>query len=169
MEVIKRDGATAIFSWCPNIEEQAMEQMEVISQLPYTKHCALMPDAHWGQNMCIGGVVACDNVVVPDFVGVDIGCGMGAIKTNLERSDLDEDRLNRLLHSFQRGIPVGFSHNTQKRANELKNSYKEKVEYILHGKYNTDLTRKAREDLKGLLRQPDNLWKVFPRRRFQKK
>ena len=129
MEVIKKDGAAPIFSWCPVIENSAKEQMEIISNLPFAKYCALMPDAHWGNSMCIGGVVACDNVVVPNFVGSDVGCGVGAIKTSLHRSDLDEERCKKLLHSFSRSIPVGFHHNSQIRVNELENKYREKIHY----------------------------------------
>jgi len=134
MQVIKEEGMSPVFSWCPTIEEGALEQMKVFARLPYIKYCALMPDAHFGQKngMPVGGVVACDNVVIPNGVGLDIGCGMGALKTNLHKSELeDKDIRKRLLHSFSRGVPVGFAHNSQKRINELSNKYGDKYDYIV--------------------------------------
>lgn len=131
MEIIKTEDCKPIFSWCPNVETDAMEQMKIIARLPYVNHVALMPDGHLGQNMCIGGVVACNNVIVPDFCGVDIGCGMGAIKTSLEKQQLEDKKVcKRLLHSFSSGIPVGFSHNSDKRFKELISNYKNDYESI---------------------------------------
>ena len=106
--------------------------MEIIAKLPYVRHCAMMPDSHSGYDMPIGGVVSCDNVVVPNFVGKDIGCGVGLIRTSLHKSELeDEQKRKKILHSFSRSIPVGFNHNSQKRTNELKSSFEEKTEYIV--------------------------------------
>jgi len=91
-----------------------------------------MPDAHLGQSMPIGGVIACDNVIMPDAVGMDCGCGMGAIKTSIQKEQIeDEDLRKEILHSLSRGIPVGFNHNTQKRINDLKKIYEEKVDYLI--------------------------------------
>ena len=132
MKIIEIDNGCKIFSWCPTIEESALEQMETLARLPFIKYACLMPDAHFGMQMPIGGVIACDNVVIPNAVGVDIGCGMGAIKTSLNKSEIeDEDLRKNILHSLSRGIPVGFSHNSGKRANELKNRFDEKIQYII--------------------------------------
>lgn len=132
MNELQTATGNKIFSWCPNIEDTAKEQIENIADQPYTKHCALMPDAHAGMSMPIGGVVACDNVVVPNFVGVDIGCGMGALVTSLHRKDLDDqDVRDKTLHSFSRSIPVGFSHNTDKRRKELARQYESQFKYIV--------------------------------------
>ena len=147
MEIYKShlngEEGNTIKSWCPNIDKErsvyvaghrnltAIEQMEKIALLPYVKYCAMMPDSHTGQNMPIGGVVACDNVVVPDFVGADIGCGMCAIKTNIHRSKVTEADLQCLFNLISQAIPVGFSHNTDKRRNTLLNLNKEAMEYIV--------------------------------------
>jgi len=141
------DDAIDIHSWCPGIDKErsiktspeptdrknptAIEQMEIISRLPYTVYCAMMPDSHAGQNMPIGGVVACKDVVVPDFVGVDIGCGMCAIKTSLTEEDLTDDKAQTLFNLISEKLPVGFSHNTDKRRKELKNQHGQKYEYII--------------------------------------
>lgn len=133
MKTIEIDNGCKIFSWCPEIEDSAMEQMKVLAQLPFVKYACLMPDAHLGQNMPIGGVIACENVVIPDSVGVDIGCGMGAVKTNLHKSELDnEDIRKQILHSLSRGIPVGFNHNSTKRIAELKETMSSEVNDIVN-------------------------------------
>ena len=66
-----------IKSWCENCEEGAVSQAENLAKHPALfHHVALMPDAHQGYGMPIGGVVAADNAVIPAAVGVDIGCVM---------------------------------------------------------------------------------------------
>ena len=70
--------------WLDSIEEGALQQARNLANLPFAfSHVALMPDAHEGFGMPIGGVLATDGVVIPNAVGVDIGCGMCAIKTTL--------------------------------------------------------------------------------------
>jgi len=122
MEIIKTNGVD-IRSWCPDIEESALDQMKIIAQLPYVKECCLMPDAHLGQNMPIGGVVATDNVIVPDFCGSDLGCGMCAMKTSLTVDDLTEDVSQEIFNRINRDIPVGFNKNSQKQIDESYNLY----------------------------------------------
>ena len=132
METIHVENGCDIFSWCPDIEEEALEQMKHLARLPYVKHCALMADSHMGMAAPIGSVLACDGVVIPWAVGSDAGCGMGAMRSSLHKSEIEsEDIREKLLHSFSRVIPTGFAHNTQKRCNELKNRYGDKVEYII--------------------------------------
>jgi tRNA-splicing ligase RtcB len=132
MEILQgTEDRKSIFSWCPNIEEKALDQMKLIATMAYVRNCALMPDAHMGMQMPIGGVVSCDSVVVPNFVGADIGCGMGAFKASLKKEQVEEEAVRkRLLHSFARGIPVGFSHNTDKRKKELAKQYDSKIQFM---------------------------------------
>ena len=74
MQVITTE-AKPIKSWCPDIEEGALDQAKNLANLPFVfKHVALMPDTHLGYGMPIGGVIATQGVVVPNAVGVDIGC-----------------------------------------------------------------------------------------------
>ena len=141
MEIYEIEDGKKIFSWCPGADKEvaenadnktAYEQMEIIAKLPYVQHCSLMPDAHSGYDMPIGGVVLCDRVVVPNFVGVDIGCGCGAIRTSLHKSEIeDEDLRKKILRFLSGGIPVSFNHNIQKRANELANRFKDKIDDIV--------------------------------------
>lgn len=125
MKIIEIAGLKKpIFSWCHGIEQGALDQMLTIAKLPFVKHCAIMPDGHLGKNMCIGGVVATEDVVVPDFVGVDAGCGVIVIKSSLKRSELLDVGLREKIHaSVSRGIPMGFSHNSQDRIKDIKEKY----------------------------------------------
>ena len=128
-----------IHSWCPDIEEGAMNQMKVIADLPFVRHCALMPDAHLGKGMPVGGVVACDGVVVPLFVGVDIGCGIVAVQTSIKRECMTEEVRAKVLHGIGRGIPVGFNHNDEHRARLLEQSYGEKYNFKMDKIFGSEL------------------------------
>ena len=70
--------------WLNELEETALSQARNLANLPFTfKHVALMPDSHSGYGMPIGGVLATQKVVIPNAVGVDIGCGMCAMRTTI--------------------------------------------------------------------------------------
>jgi tRNA-splicing ligase RtcB (3'-phosphate/5'-hydroxy nucleic acid ligase) len=101
--------------WLDDIEGPALAQARNLANLPFTyKHVAIMPDAHPGYGMPIGGVLATENAVIPNAVGVDIGCGMCAVRTSL--TEITQDELKEILGSKEsnRGIraviPVGFNH-----------------------------------------------------------
>lgn len=130
MKLIETDGIN-IKSWCPDIEEKAMEQMKLIATLPYVKESCLMPDCHLGMDCCVGGVVACENVVVPNFVGSDAGCGMAAIRTNLTEEDMTDSSKKILFNLLSQAIPVGFSHNTDKRRRTLETTYCDKMGFAI--------------------------------------
>jgi tRNA-splicing ligase RtcB len=94
--------------WVSDLEESALQQAENLANLPFAfKHVALMPDTHCGYGMPIGGVLATRGVVIPNAVGVDIGCGMCAVKTNIE--DLDTESLKKIMSGIRNRIPLGFS------------------------------------------------------------
>ena len=107
--------------WLEDIEEGALEQAKNLANLPFIfKHIAIMPDSHQGYGMPIGGVMATKDVVVPNAVGVDIGCGMCAVKTAL--TELDQDTLKKIMGGsakYKGGvrskIPVGFKHHSKKQ------------------------------------------------------
>ncbi len=104
--------------WLDDIEDGALEQAKNMANLPFVfKHVAIMPDAHQGYGMPIGGVLATNNVIIPNAVGVDIGCGMCAVKTSLtsiERSDLQA-----VVDLIKENIPVGFKHHQKPQDKEL--------------------------------------------------
>jgi tRNA-splicing ligase RtcB len=101
-----------ILSWCEHIEPEAAAQADNLANHPATfHHVALMPDCHSGFGMPIGGVIACDDAVIPNAVGVDIGCGMCAIRTTHPATDLDADRIKKIIGTLRKTIPVGFDHH----------------------------------------------------------
>ncbi len=102
-----------IKSWTKGIgiENSARQQLHNIANLPFIhKHVAVMPDVHWGKGATIGSVIATKGAVVPAAVGVDLGCGMNAVKTTLFAKDLP-DNLSALRHAIEAVIPHGRSHN----------------------------------------------------------
>ncbi|MDE6593516.1 MAG: RtcB family protein [Oscillospiraceae bacterium] len=99
-----------------NEDSGCMEQAKNLSRLPFAhKWVALMPDNHKGKGMPIGGVIACEGAVIPNAVGVDIGCGMGFVQTNIPVKALREtdmgsgSLLQMIIGDILRNIPTGFS------------------------------------------------------------
>ncbi|OEV03354.1 RtcB family protein [Streptomyces oceani] len=88
------------------VEPGAMEQLRNVSTLPWIKGLAVMPDVHYGKGATVGSVIAMEGAVCPAAVGVDIGCGMSAVRTSLTENDLPGD-LSRLRSRIERAIPVG--------------------------------------------------------------
>lgn len=97
--------------WSPihEVDSEALTQLRNVTKLPWVyHHVAAMPDVHAGKGCTVGSVIAMKDAVSPAAVGVDIGCGMAAIKTSLRASDLPED-LTKIRHQIERDIPVGFN------------------------------------------------------------
>jgi tRNA-splicing ligase RtcB len=92
------------------VEEQAIEQLRKTASMPFVKGVAVMPDCHVGKGSTVGSVVATKSAIVPSMVGVDIGCGMMAQRTNLTASDLP-DSLSALRSEIERRIPHGRTNN----------------------------------------------------------
>lgn len=93
--------------WLDDLEDGALEQAKNLANLPFVfKHIAIMPDSHQGYGMPIGGVMATKDVIVPNAVGVDIGCGMCAVKTSL--TDIDTETLKKIMGEIRKVVPVGF-------------------------------------------------------------
>jgi tRNA-splicing ligase RtcB len=89
------------------LEQQALQQLRNLAELPFIHHhVAAMPDVHWGMGATIGSVIAANGAVIPAAVGVDIGCGMVAQRTNLTASDLPDD-LGALRSAIEAAIPHG--------------------------------------------------------------
>ncbi|MEW2444582.1 RtcB family protein [Micromonospora marina] len=90
------------------IEAQAARQLRNIGALPWVQGVAVMPDVHFGKGATVGSVIAMRQAVSPAAVGVDIGCGMSAVRTSLTASDLPDD-LAPLRSAIEAAIPVGFA------------------------------------------------------------
>ncbi len=88
------------------VEEGAMRQLRNVATLPWIKGLAVMPDVHYGKGATVGSVIAMRGAVCPAAVGVDIGCGMSAVKTSLTGNDLPGD-LSRLRSKIEQAVPVG--------------------------------------------------------------
>ena len=101
--------------WTDYVEDSAMRQIENLANLPFLyHHLAIMPDVHTGIGMPIGGVLACEDVVIPNAVGVDIGCGMCAVKSNIKTSEIPVDVMRKgIMYSIRRRIPLGMDHHKQ--------------------------------------------------------
>lgn len=101
-----------IKSWCDNIEPGALKQAVNLTRLPFVYgHVALMADCHEGFGMPIGGVIACKDAIVPNAVGVDIGCGMCAVQTDLPVSSIDADTVRTIFNRIRGLVPMGFDHH----------------------------------------------------------
>jgi tRNA-splicing ligase RtcB len=95
-----------------SLEEKAWEQAQNAASLPFAfHHIALMPDAHFGYGAPIGGVLASEGIIVVNFVGVDIGCGMCAQKLPIQHITIEQ--LKKAMGIIRQTIPVGFSHHKQ--------------------------------------------------------
>ena len=100
--------------WLEDIEEGALTQAKNLANLPFAyKWISIMPDSHQGYGMPIGGVMATTGMIVPNAVGVDIGCGMLAVKTSL--ADIEMDDIKKVMGLIREAVPVGFNHNAEKQ------------------------------------------------------
>jgi tRNA-splicing ligase RtcB len=106
---VRKPGRVPIKSWAFPLEDGALEQATNLSNLPFAiDHVALMPDAHQGYGMPIGGVLFAERAVVPYAIGVDIGCGVTLAETDLTVESLKPDELENVLEAIVAGVPTGF-------------------------------------------------------------
>ena len=104
--------------WTDFVEDSAMKQIENLTTLPFLfHHLAIMPDVHTGMGMPIGGVLACRDAVIPNAVGVDIGCGMCAVKTSWKVSEIPVEVLRKkIMKNIRERIPLGKAHHKEPQA-----------------------------------------------------
>lgn len=96
-----------VLNWASTIEANTLEQAQATARLPFLAgHLALMPDAHFGFGSTVGSVIPTKGAIVPAAIGVDIGCGMGAIHLDVDSHALGDD-LTELHHAIRRAIPAG--------------------------------------------------------------
>ena len=99
-----------------DIDHDSIEQLSKMAQLPFIhSHIAVMPDVHVGKGATVGSVIPTKHAIIPAAVGVDIGCGMNAIRLNLKAHQLP-DNLSPLRHAIERKVPVGFNMHKQVKA-----------------------------------------------------
>lgn len=107
-QVIQDEGARPIKIWTDEVEASALTQLKNLARLPFinSNGVACMPDVHAGIGSTVGTVIATEKAVIPAAVGVDIGCGMNAVRLSLKASDLP-DNLKSLRDEIERRIPLG--------------------------------------------------------------
>lgn len=111
---LKSMNGLPVKMWLEEVEESAMKQIDNLSLLPFAfHHIAIMPDCHTGYGMPIGGVLATEGVIIPNAVGVDIGCGMCAVKTSLQ--SIETSVLKNIMYEIRKAVPVGFNHHKEKQ------------------------------------------------------
>ncbi len=103
--------------WTTDIDDKAREQIENLAALPFIHHhIAIMPDCHGGVGMPIGGVLACCDAVIPNAVGVDIGCGMCAVKTGWKVEKITADVLRKqIMRGIRKRIPLGMDYHKERQ------------------------------------------------------
>lgn len=130
MQVIKEEGKRPIKAWVgtketivqsdidgvpfayfrnrPDIEDSALQQLKNLAGLPFIagNGIAVMPDVHAGKGATVGSVIATHSAIIPAAVGVDIGCGMNAVRLSLKASQLP-DNLLEIRHQIERDVPMG--------------------------------------------------------------
>lgn len=100
-----------VWSDLATVEQSAVQQLKNLATLPFVfKHVAAMPDVHFGMGATVGSVIATKGAVCPAAVGVDIGCGMMAVCTDLNPI-IVQDKVKEIRHSIERSVPVGFNRN----------------------------------------------------------
>ena len=104
---------TPVKVWSKYVDPHAWKEIDNLSRLPFIyHHLAFMPDVHGGMGMPIGGILASKKVVVPNAVGVDIGCGMCAVKTNLKADEISKDTIRKeIMSGIRARIPLGMDHH----------------------------------------------------------
>src|SRR3954471_3981550 len=89
-ETFQHESGKPIKAWTQGVpvEDAARQQLFNLSRLPFVySHVAVMPDVHWGMGATVGSVIATDGAIIPAAVGVDIGCGMMAVRLNGARAE----------------------------------------------------------------------------------
>jgi len=109
-------GKVPVKIWTPDIDQGSIEQLSNLSRLPFIHdHVAAMPDVHLGIGATVGAVIPTLGAIIPAAVGVDIGCGMNALRLSLKANQLP-DSLRRVRSSIESAIPVGFNMHKQDMA-----------------------------------------------------
>jgi tRNA-splicing ligase RtcB (3'-phosphate/5'-hydroxy nucleic acid ligase) len=125
------EGHVPVHVWTTDIESGARAQVMNLARLPIVHgHVAVMPDVHEGIGSTVGSVIPTKSAIIPAAVGVDIGCGMNAVRTTLTAADLP-DSLYRLRGQIENAVPVGFE---QHPADKVRGSAQERTARSLQGR-----------------------------------
>ncbi len=109
-QTLTENSSVPVKIWTRDIDLKSIDQLKNVARLPFVfHHVAAMPDVHAGMGATIGSVIATKEAVIPAAVGVDIGCGMLAARTNLTKHTFNERKLQRLMQEILSRVPVGFA------------------------------------------------------------
>lgn len=131
VRMILNKGKVPVKIYTEDIESSALDQLTSISQLPFVhSHVAAMPDVHTGIGATVGAVIPTKGAIIPAAVGVDIGCGMNAIRLSLQAKDLP-DNLKRVRSAIEKMVPVGFAkHKTITAQNSTIKNLENRINQI---------------------------------------
>jgi tRNA-splicing ligase RtcB len=157
-----------LYNWASILEENTLAQALTASEMPFIyPHLALMPDAHLGKGATVGSVIPTLGAIIPAAVGVDIGCGMIAVKTQFTMADLTGKNLAALRHSIERSIPLSAG-NANRRLTETAKVRVAELESAAPRSYDNITKRDWRLQLGSLgsgnhfievsLDEEDNVW-----------
>ena len=124
-KVYQSDNGFPVKVWTEGLDKGVVEQLLNVSLIPFIhNHVAVMPDAHVGMGCTIGTVIPTHKAIIPAAVGVDIGCGMMAAKTNITAKDLP-DNLSAIRNNIERIIPLGPGryHHKEYSLSKTKNQF----------------------------------------------
>ncbi|HEY8570388.1 RtcB family protein [Microbulbifer sp.] len=142
-------GTVPVKIFTQDIENAALQQLKNIAQLPIIhSHVAAMPDVHMGIGATVGSVIPTVGAIIPAAVGVDIGCGMNAVRTSLHANQLP-DNLKPLREAIERRVPVGFARHKRISAREAA------AQNLAAG---ADLLFAKHPELLKKLRNPQETW-----------
>src|SRR6185437_6717997 len=106
MSIMREQLGKRLISWASMLEPESLEQARRTASMPFVfPHVALMPDAHLGKGTTVGSVIPTLGAIIPAAVGVDIGCGMAAVRTQYQRDELPADRAV-LRVAIERAVPL---------------------------------------------------------------
>ncbi len=107
-QIFSEDVCVPVKVWTRDIDLASIEQLRNVARLPFVfHHIAAMPDVHAGMGATIGSVIATKGAVIPAAVGVDVGCGMLAVRTNLMKEEFNDRALEVLMKEILNRVPVG--------------------------------------------------------------
>lgn len=131
-----------LLNWASDVEQETLQQALKTSRLPFVEgHVALMPDAHVGIGATVGSVIPTNGAIIPAAVGVDIGCGMIAVETDLTSYDLPDD-LQGFISTLEQVVPAGVGKGHSRASQAADNWFRNNKD-----KFSTDLSTKQAETI----------------------
>lgn len=125
------ENRLSIKMWLSNMDERAWKEARNLANFPFAfHHIAIMPDAHAGTGIPIGAVLAVKDVVIPNAIGEDAGCGMSALRTSIKVSGLSKEMLRkRVMREIRKAIPIGRNEHKQQQSEDYlpESKYLEKT------------------------------------------